>query len=145
MSFEQDDHGCYVVTTITPGGNTNATGRVEVGYRILEIAGVSLNGVEKAVAINMIKEGAGGATGSTGKCTFTFLKGTLVNDGGSNKGFFRAAGGTPEIDVSFVLIVDTPLGVSFDLDDQGHFVVTKVTPGGNIDRTGKVSAHQLLN
>ena len=59
-----------VVEKVGLGGNTAATGGVKAGYRILEIEGTSTNGVDKAAAIDMIKQ----ACGANGECTLKFLK-----------------------------------------------------------------------
>jgi len=142
LSFDQDEQGFYVVTKVIPGGNTSATGKVKAGYRILEIEGASLDGVDKPAAISMIKD----VSGVNGKCTLLLLVGTLQKVRGSQKGSFKAAGTPPvEYGAPFMLTVPAPLGMSFDQDALGRYVVKKITPGGNVEATGKVKVgYQIL-
>jgi len=155
MSFKQDEKG-YVVTKVKEGGNAEASGKIKADFRILEIEGASVDGLDKATVTNMIKE----ASASKGSCLITFLDPTKKKSGkkksgkksGKDSGKSAAAPADQYEEVAppaaapqgigngvLSLTVPSPLGMSFKQDEKG-FVVTKVKEGGNAEATGKIKA-----
>merc|ERR1711935_84562 len=156
MSFKQDEKG-YVVTKVKKGGNCEATGKVKVDFRILEVEGASIDGLDKPTATNMIKE----ASGMNGSCTLKFLDPTKKKSGKKKSGGKKAAAAAPAAAPSgadqyeevsppeapprgaangvISVTIPSPLGMSFKQDEKG-FVVTKVKEGGNAEASGQVKA-----
>jgi hypothetical protein len=131
MSFKQDEKG-YVVTKVKEGGNAEASGKVKADFRIIEVEGVSVAGIDKAAVTDMIKS----ASAANGSCTVKFLdpsatKKKKTSTKKSSGGKKKKASTTTDVQINI------PLGMGFK-EDAGKFIVTKVKEGGNAEASGKV-------
>ena len=145
MSFKQDEKG-YVVTKVKPEGNAEASGVIKVDFRILEVEGASIDGLDKPTVTNMIKE----ASAAKSSCTLKFKdpaakkrkkkKSGKASGKASGKDSGKGSGkasGKAKANEPFALNIPSPLGMSFKQDEKGY-VVTKVKEGGNAEGTGKI-------